>query len=51
MSGSVAKENVTGKRLPVAEIEETDRGKRASTEEATAMAQQLAGPKSQKGKK
>ena len=37
--------------MAVAEIEETDRGKRASTEEATAQAKELEGPRSQVGKK
>ena len=51
MSRAVGRETVTGKRKPVAEIEGTDRGKRASTEEATALAQEKAGPKSQVGRK
>ena len=47
---SVARETVTGKSRPEVEIEATDRGKRASTEEATAMAMESEGPKSQVGK-
>ena len=51
ISHSVARETVTGKRMPEVEKEATDRGKRASTEEATALAKEYEGPKSQVGKK
>ena len=51
MAHSVTKETVTGKRKAVAEVEESDRGKRVSTEEATALAQKGPGPQSQVGKK
>ena len=51
MSLSVARETVTGRRRPVFEVDETDRGKRASTAEATALAQENDGPPSQVGKK
>ena len=51
LSRSVGRQTVTGKRRPAAEAEETDREKRASTEEATALAAELDGPTSQKGRK
>ena len=42
---------MTGKSRSEVEKEATDRGKRASTEEATALAMESEGPKSQVGKK
>ena len=48
---SVAKQTVTGMRRPEVESEPTDRGKRETTEEATALAMESEGPKSYAGKK
>ena len=51
MANDVSRETVTGKRHAVAEAEPTDRIKRESTEEATALASQKKGRKGQAGTK
>ena len=51
MANDVSRETVTGKRHVVAEAEPTNRTKRESTEEATALASQNNGRKGQAGTK
>ena len=51
MANDVSRETVTGKRHAVAEAEPTNRTKRESTEEATALASQKNGRKGQAGTK